>query len=238
VSAAHFFVPSVTGDVIRIDGDEGRHAVRVLRVRAGEDVTISDGAGSIADARATAIDGATLVCEVHARRHLPQPRPAVHLFCAVPKSGKLELVVQKATELGVAEISPWFASRSIPRWGVPKSAAHAQRLRAIAYAAAKQSRRAWLPHVVEPAALPDTLPAPAFALHEEASLALRDALPERAPERLSLVVGPEGGLGSGDLQVLIARGAEPVSLGALILRAETAAIVGPALVMWQYGLMG
>lgn len=145
MTAAHFFVPSIDAAVVRITGEDARHAVRVLRIRPGEPVTLSDGRGSVAQARAAPVAGGELECEVVSRATVPALRPAIELFPAVPKSGKLEWVVQKATEIGVWAIRPWFGVRTVVRWDAAKSAAHAERLRAVALAAAKQSRRGMAP---------------------------------------------------------------------------------------------
>src|SRR5439155_1383993 len=109
-----------------------------------------------------------------------QPSPRVIVFPAMPKAGKLDAVVQKLTELGVDEIRPWFAKRSVIRWDAGKTAGRTARLRAIAREAAMQARRAWLPEVAEPGPL-EHLPEIAFVLHESATAGLIAALPSVAP---------------------------------------------------------
>jgi len=237
VSAPHFFIERVDSDKISITGDDAHHAARALRIRAGEEITVSDGLGSVVHARATDVSPKGLAAEVVARDYIEQPLPRLVVFPAVPKAGKLETVVQKLTELGVDEIRPWFAARSVARWDAAKGAARAQRLRAVAREAAMQSRRAWLPVVSDPGPLVD-LPEPTLVLHEQAAKGLIASMPSVAPSAVGLVVGPEGGLDAVEVEHLVAQGAMPVSLGRQILRTETAAVVGPALVLAQFGRLG
>lgn len=236
MSAPHFFSDDLGDTVVVLRGDEAKHAVRALRVRPGETITIGDGRGTVVTATVEEAAG-TVRAAVVARRTVGRPHPRVVVYPAVPKSGKLELIVQKLTELGVDAIVPWFAERTVVRWDRTKASAHGERLRAVAREAAKQSRRAWLPDVVDP----QRLPAPAghvVVLHEdEHGTLLRDVLPG-SPDEVALVIGPEGGLTDDEVAGLRAAGARVAGLGEQILRAETAAIVGAALVLSRYGRLG
>jgi 16S rRNA (uracil1498-N3)-methyltransferase len=237
VTAPHFFADSVEPDQILIAGPDGRHAVRVLRIRRGEAVTVSDGRGRVVEGIAEPGPDGILVA-VRARSTAAEGRPRVHVYPAVPKSGKLELVVQKLTEIGVASIRPWFAERTVVRWDAPKRAANGERLRAVAREAGKQCRAARLPEVGDPAELPAALPGLALVLHEGAQERLHEALPADPPTDLAVVVGPEGGLSDEEVSRLVASGARAAGLGPAILRAETAAILVPALVLGRYLLLG
>lgn len=275
MTAPHFFVDSLDGDVVVLTGEDAHHATRALRIRPGERITLADGKGTVAGARVVAVESGrdpTLRAEVLTRRTVEQNRPRIVVFPALPTSGKLDLVVQKLTELGVDSIRPWFAARSVARWDEAKARAHGDRLRAIAREAAKQSRRARLPEVLD-AGLLDALPPLSVVLHEEAEQRLLAVLPpgpsgraspsgkaspsgraspsgsegsaggtstveEMEIEEIGIVVGPEGGLDPAEVDRLRVLGATLASLGEQILRTETAAIVGPALVMAQYGRLG
>jgi 16S rRNA (uracil1498-N3)-methyltransferase len=226
VSAPHFFASSVEHDVVTLDGEEADHARRALRIRVGETITVGDGAGTIVHARVEST-GDVVKAVVQDRRFIARPAPLLTIFPAVPKSGKLELIVQKLTELGVDAISPWFAERTVVRWDAAKSATHTARLRAVAHSAAKQSRRAWLPVVAEPAPL-HALPPNTLVPHETATTPVRDALDPKAVE-VGVVIGPEGGLSDEEVERLVALGGRTVSLGENILRAETAAIAALAI---------
>lgn len=238
MSAAHFFAEDVSGENVIVEGADARHALRVLRLRPGERVTVSDGRGAIVDA-VVAGDRDRLVASVTARRAVAAPRPELHVFQAIPKTGKLDLVVQKLTELGVAAVHLFPAARSVPRWDEAKGDAQTARLAEVARQAAMQSRRAWLPAVLPPVP-PDSLDLtqPAFVLDASGERRLTHALPSEPPATLSLVVGPEGGLSGDELTAFRARGATIVSMGSPILRTETAALAATALVLGKYDLLG
>jgi len=165
VSAPHFFADSVDSDHVSITGDDAHHAARALRIKPGEEITVSDGRGNVVRARTLDASLSRLTAEVTARNHVEQPSPLLVVFPAVPKGGKLETIVQKLTEIGVDEIRPWFSARSVVRWDAAKAATRADRLRAVAREAAMQSRRAWLPVVSDPVTFGE-MPAPLGDLPE------------------------------------------------------------------------
>jgi len=235
VTAHHFLAPSVEGDTITLTGQEARHAARALRVRAGETVTVTDGRGSVVEGVVSGEPRSTVAIQVRSRATVPAPVPRVVVHPAVPASGKLELVVQKLTEIGVDRIVPWFAERTVVRWDAAKRSRHGERLRAVAREASKQSKRAWLPDVVDPV---DGVEAAGLMLvfHEGAEVPLRTVRLEGSD--IGIVIGPEGGLTAEEVERLTAVGGVSVGLGAAILRAETAAIVASALVMARIGRLG
>lgn len=238
MTAPHFFADDVSGGTVTLTPEDSKHALRVLRLRAGERITVADGTGSVVEATVGA-DAGRLVAHVTARRSEERPSPLVHVFQAIPKKGKLDLVVQKLTELGVASVRPFAAERSIPRWDPSKGEAHSARLREVARQAAMQSRGAWIPEVPAPVPLDALeLPGAAIVLHESATRRLSEALPEAAPGAVSIVVGPEGGLTDEEVTALRERDAQPVTLGPSILRTETAALATVAIVLARYGRLG
>ena len=238
MTAPHFFADDVSGDEITLGPEDSRHALRVLRLRAGEQITIADGSGAVVDA---VVGDRTdrLSARVTARRTEEHPRPLLHVLQAIPKKGKLDLVVQKLTELGVASIRPFAGDRSIPKWDAAKGDAHTSRLRLVARQAAMQSRRAWIPEVHPPVAIDAlTLEQPALVLHESASTRLSAALPAGAPDAVTLVIGPEGGLTEAEVTAFRDHGATVVTLGPAILRTETAALAAVAVILARYALLG
>jgi len=235
VTAPHFFSDAIAGDSLALVGEEARHARAALRIKAGETITVSDGKGTVVTARVVRAEP-TFDAEIIDRRFVPAPEPRMTVMPAVPKSGKLDLVVEKLTELGIDEIRPWFAARTVVRWDTRKARAHGDRWRAIARAASKQSRRAWLPDVADPAPL-GVMPAATIVLHEGTTLRLNDALADRV-EEIGLVTGPEGGLSEEEVAGLRSRGAHVVALGEQILRTETAVIVAATLTLGRYGRIG
>lgn len=235
----HFLTDHLEGDVVTLVGDEARHAARALRVRSGETVTIGDGNGTVVHG---VVEGTPrsdrVVVRVLRRSTLPRSRPQVHVMPAVPKKGKLDVVVQQLTEVGVDRISPWFGERSVARWDAAKARAHGERLRSIARAAGKQSRRAWLPIVDDPGKI-NRLPEVVLVMECDASRRLSDALRDiETPEIIAIICGPEGGLTDTERERFRANGAIEVSLGPLVLRAETASLVGSSLVRSAFHLLG
>jgi len=238
MSAHHFFVDEtqIAGGVVTIGGDEAHHA-RVLRVREGERITVADGTGRVLDAVVTD-NTHDFVADVLAERQLAMPEPSITLFQALTKGDKLELVVEKATEVGVRTVVPFIAERTIVRWDERKLERARERLQAIARASAKQSRSAFVPTVESFSDQASVRVEPTLVLHEEATERMRAALPSDVPAELALVVGPEGGLSPGEVEGLVASGGRAVTLGDRILRTETAGPVAVAVVGYAYGWFG
>lgn len=236
MSAPHFFLPGVDAGLLVVEGDDAKHAVRVLRIQPGEHITVSDGNGRVAAAVVTAA-GRTLEATVTQRTDVAAPRPALVVYQALPKHGKLDGIVQTLTQCGVAEIHPMRTTRSIAKWDPAKAAANVARLRAIAREASMQSRRAHLP-VVGDVADASALPAGTIVLHQQAKLRLRDVLPDGAPERIVLAIGPEGGFDDAEIDAWEAAGCRAASVGPFVFRTEVAPVVAAALVQARYGIIG
>jgi len=220
------------GAIAVLDGKEGRHAATVRRIAVGERLVFADGRGGIADVEVVAVAKDRLDAAVLARRTVEPARPRVTIVQALPKSDRSELAVELATEAGADRFVPWQSSRCVARWD-SKADKGVARWRAVATAAAKQSRRAHVP-VVEP--LHRTADTLAFVhgvvaaggvvavLHESATVPFA-SLPLADASELVLVVGPEGGLDDDEVDGLVAVGATAVSLGPTVLRTSTAAAV-------------
>jgi 16S rRNA (uracil1498-N3)-methyltransferase len=207
-----------------LDGAEGHHAATVRRLRPGEELVLSDGAGGVADCVVAGPVEGGLHLAVTAVRRLAPPDPRFVLVQALAKGDRGELAVELAVELGVDEVVPWAAARSVVRWDGARGQRSVERWRSTARAAAKQSRRAWVPAVAELASTRAVAgligaAAGALVLHEtaEAPLAL---VPLPGSGDLVLVVGPEGGLDDAELSAFAA--ATPVRLGTPVLRTSTA----------------
>jgi 16S rRNA (uracil1498-N3)-methyltransferase len=222
------------GDTLTVDGDEGRHAVTVTRVVAGERVILADGAGTAALCEVVSTEGkSSLRAEVIERSVTAPPVPRVTVVQALPKSERSELAVDLATEAGADTIVPWQSARCVAKWAGPKADKGVAKWRAAAAGAAKQSRRAFIP-VVEDLASTTAVVARAqdvvggggivAVLHESARVGLATLDLTDAPEIL-LVVGPEGGLDDAEIDALVAVGAVAVLLGPEVLRTSSAAAV-------------
>ncbi|MBB5152960.1 16S rRNA (uracil(1498)-N(3))-methyltransferase [Saccharopolyspora phatthalungensis] len=213
-----------------LDGPEGKHAATVRRLRAGEQLLLSDGQGGLARCEVAASARDSLRLSVAETWHVPQPALRVRLAQALVKGDRGELAVELATEAGVDAVVPWRAARCVAKWDDgPRGAKALARWRSTAAQAAKQARRAWTPLVDDPvstrqlAELVGRADA-ALVLHESATTPLASVdLP--AAGELVLVVGPEGGVASDELATLTDAGAQVVRLGPTVLRASTAAAV-------------
>ncbi|WP_242341478.1 16S rRNA (uracil(1498)-N(3))-methyltransferase [Anaeromyxobacter sp. SG66] len=219
---------------------EARHYLRdVLRLAPGAEVEVFDGRGG---AWTACVDPSfeTLVLGV-ARAGKGEASAEIWLLAALAKGEKMDLVVQKATELGAAVVAPFAAERSIVRLEPDKGEERARRWRRIAEEAARQCGRADVPEVRAPAPLAvalAALPPGALAIAFQPGGPPVLALAPAAANAYAAVVGPEGGLTEAELAVLAAAGAHRASLGPRVLRAETAAIVAVALLQARFGDLG
>jgi len=244
MSRTRLFVPpaQISAPTITVTGPDHRHLARVLRVREGDAVTLFDGAGSEVAARVARVGR-------HATELVPENQPAIAaggafppvvLLVAVPRGGRMDLLVQKTCELGVARIVPILAARSVAR---PEPGRRA-RWQKIAQEAARQCGRADVPAVEEPVALDAALartdlPPLRLALWEgERGQSLGAAVAGASlPAAVALLVGPEGGFAPGEIDAARAAGFVPVSLGTRILRVETAAIAAVVLAQAANGAL-
>ncbi|WP_105030305.1 16S rRNA (uracil(1498)-N(3))-methyltransferase [Arthrobacter ruber] len=228
---------AVPGSVFVLGGDEGRHAATVRRLTAGERIDVSDGAGYRIGGVIAAVGTGTVELDVETAGQEPAPRHRLVLVQALAKGGRDEQAVESATELGVDAVVPWHAERSIVRWRGDKAEKGRQKWVSLVAAAAKQSRRSFVPEVH---AVMDTTRLAAWAasvdrmlvLHEDAdaSLAdrmavLRDSGALEVPTSTAVLVGPEGGISDAELGKLRAVGAGTARLGPHVLRSSSA---GPA----------
>jgi 16S rRNA (uracil1498-N3)-methyltransferase len=216
------------GDQVEVEGDEAHHAVAVRRLRAGERVVLTDGIGTSVIGSITATGQRRLVVGAEEVAVVAEPAPAFSVVQALPKGDRGELAVEVLTEIGVARIVPWSASRSVAVWRRERAAKSLARWRSTAHEAAKQARRAWFPEVADLATTDDVVAVVskadlAVVLHESSPVSLA-TLP--APDRGSVVVvvGPEGGLTEEELAAFAAAGAHAVHLGAEVLRTSTAGV--------------
>jgi 16S rRNA (uracil1498-N3)-methyltransferase len=222
----------MVGARVTLAGDEGRHAAVVRRIRPGEMIMIGNGRGSGVRGVVVGVGAANLAVEV--TNHLTSP-PEPRCFVAaqaLAKGDRSELAVEMMTEMGVHEIVPWQASRSIVRWSPERTARSLARWGSTVREAAKQSRRLIVPRVSEPVTTQQLAHLVAsvdlaLLLHKEGAASLAEVdLP--ATGTVLIIIGPEGGISAEELRELTQAGAQPVSISDGVLRTSTAGVVALA----------
>ncbi|MGL3151744.1 16S rRNA (uracil(1498)-N(3))-methyltransferase [Microbacterium sp. A82] len=229
--ALHFLVEGsssvAVGETVSLTGAEAKHAAVVRRLRVGESVTIGDGSGVWLEGTVTDVSASRVDVDIAARTEAEIPDVRLVLVQALAKGDRDELAVQAACELGVDDIVPWQASRSISRWEGPKAAKGRERWASIVREAAKQAHRAWVPPVSAPLTTAQLIARAEgkrmLVLDPTATVRLSSVAADHRD--ILLVVGPEGGISPEELQKFEAAGAERVLLGNTVLRTSTA---GPA----------
>jgi 16S rRNA (uracil1498-N3)-methyltransferase len=206
---------------------------------------VSDGGGIVARCEVIAANGGRVRARVLERVRSPAQSPEIAVYQGAPKGTKSDAVVERLAEIGVKELRFFDSRRAVAKWDTGRRERLIQRWEALACAAAKRARNPYVMNVMEG----DTTMTwgkmvgrvehepHAIVLWEEARTPLRSALPE-APERIALVVGPEGGLDTAEARELRDAGATVASLGPLILRTEDAALIAVSGVLWHFGSIG
>lgn len=233
--------PLAVGNTAVIDGADARHIAGALRMTVGEVLTLCDGAGTDYACTITAVNKDTVEATVDAAAPTAsEPTLAVTLYMGMPKGDKLELVIQKAVELGVTAVVPVITARSIVRVGGKDAEKKQVRLQRIAAEAAGQSGRGIIPTVEAPiswkAALARLASENALLCYEGGGAPI-GTLVTPADTAVSLVVGPEGGFDPAEVDAVIAAGGKIATLGPRILRCETAPLAALAVLMEKSGNM-
>lgn len=262
---ARFFVQSeaITGDKITITGDEFIHLHRVLRLGAGDTITVCDGSGREYEATLRQILPEGAVAEIEATKmSAAEPFVNLTLVQGLPKAGKMDLIVQKGTEVGISRFLPVITERTVVNLNQKKMERRVERWRRIAREAAKQSRRAVVPAVDMPVTWADVLHRyrqvaglgclGVLPWEEECSTGLRNILQKEwavpgtgehgcnsgSRQDIWLFIGPEGGLSRAEVEQAREAGIISVTLGPRILRTETAGLIAAALVLYESGDLG
>lgn len=240
----HFFVTpeQVKEKNIRIAGSDVNHIKNVLRMRIGEKLQISDGNNKkyLCEIESMSQDEiqAVIIEEQHADTELPSK---IYLFQGLPKSDKMELIVQKAVELGVYEIIPVATRRAVVKLDAKKAAKKAERWNSIAEGGAKQSGRNVIPKVKEVMSYKEAIQ---YAKELEVVLIpyeLAEGMEETRTiisnigkgQSVGIFIGPEGGFETAEVEYAVENGAKAITLGRRILRTETAGLTMLSILMYH-----
>jgi 16S rRNA (uracil1498-N3)-methyltransferase len=233
--------PLVSGTRITLQGSAASHITRVLRLRVGAALVLFDGSGGEYESSIDKAHGGEVIVAIGARTPIERESPLLlTLAQGVSRGERMDLVVQKATELGVSQLVPVLTERSVVRLSAQQSDRKVNHWRAIAIAACEQCGRNRLPSVAAPVALREllasgaaNLPGTRLVLSPTASATLAD-LPHPSAG-LTVLVGPEGGLTDEEESAAIAAGFTALRLGPRVLRTETAAIAALTLLQREFG---
>ena len=239
-----FYVPPELsrGDTFELPEREARHAAQVIRLQPGDELTVLDGAGGVLTCEAISVSKRSVHVNVRQRIIRPALPCAVTLVQAIPKGPAFETIVQKATELGATRLVPLLSERVIVHLDPRDAESKVEKWRQIAIESVKQCGSPWLPIIEPPIQMPAALTAVArnelqlVASLERGSQSLRNivathcACQGASPKTVSVWIGPEGDFTTAEYAALRGAGAQAVSLGSLVLRADTAAIAMLAMV--------
>jgi 16S rRNA (uracil1498-N3)-methyltransferase len=226
-----------------LDGPEGRHAVSVKRLRPGEDIVLTDGAGRWADCVVLGTEGKDrLIVQLDSYSEEPPEQPRITVVQALPKGDRGELAVETMTEVGVDAIVPWQAARCITQWKGDRGQKSLAKWRATAREAGKQSRRVRFPEVADLASTKQVAALLAKAdfaavLHSDFEYGSEPLATAELPTEgeIVLVVGPEGGVAADELALFREAGAKAYVLGRSVLRTSTAGTAAAALLLGRTG---
>ncbi len=228
-----------------LDEAESHHCTQVIRQRVGDQITVFDGAGREFKSTIAAIEKGRVQFKVLAESKTARSASTVCLAQALAKSKAMDLIIQKATELGVSRLAPLQSERSVAQVDEDRAEAKVEKWRHITMEAAKQCGQNWLPEVSAPTSIRDFVTsAKPFGLKLIASLQseaqpLKNVLQENRAAALAsgvvVMIGPEGDFTPAEIGEARAAGFLPVSLGPVILRSETAAIFALSAILYDLG---
>ncbi len=238
MSAHRFFLPSEqwSEGALTLTGEEARHCSGVLRCNVGERVTVFDGCGHEAGGTIAGISCGEISISVQTRETTLRPPAQLSLCQAVPKGKNMDLIVQKATELGASRIVPLLSDRTVVRLDADEVEKKRDKWRRVALEACKQCGQNWLPEIAAPVSVVDFLRQRSadsselklIAAIDDRARSLKKILADEStralPASASIMIGPEGDFTPAELDAAINADFLPMSLGPIVLRSETAAI--------------
>lgn len=231
--------PLAIGENIELPKDAARH-IMVLRLSAGDPLTLFNGLGGEYQARITRIDRQRVTTEIvsHSSREAELPY-RITLAQGIPEATKMDWIIEKSVELGVSDIIPLAAQRSVVRLDKDRAEKRLSRWQAIAISAAQQCGRNRLPHIASPVGtgeyLRQTTPSPRILFSPRATETLSEWARHQKPQNITLLIGPEGGFSPEEENMAEQQGVTFLSMGPRILRTETAGLAAVAAInaLWE-----
>lgn len=251
----YFVSPEQFGEqYIEITGQDAHHITKVMRQKPGDACIVSDGVSREALVQLESIEDKVVRAVIMEHRALDrEPSYAITIAQSLPKGDKMELIIQKCTEIGAASFIPFVSERTVVQYDAKKEAKRLERWSKIAKEAAEQSHRNRIPSIEanmswnELLQSIDSYDLVLFCYENEQRTQLRDVVrpfverrraENQEAARVLVIVGPEGGFASGEVEQMISQGAQCVGLGRRILRAETAGMLALGCLLYETGEMG
>jgi 16S rRNA (uracil1498-N3)-methyltransferase len=247
-----FYLPpkNCRDEILRLEGREAYHALHVLRLKRGDEALVLDGAGNEFSCEVEDAVRDRLSLRIKKRNFIPPPPCATILFVGIPKGKIIESIIQKSVELGARAIAPLLTERVVTRLDKESAAHKREQWQQVAIEAMKQSGSTRLPEIATPGTIKDFM-----ARDEKPDLQLvgslqkerrhpREVIREyerangRLPRSVAVWIGPEGDFTPDELKTIQSLGAQPISLGCLVLRVETAAIYCLSILNYEFNSPG
>lgn len=236
---SRFFTQHITPEGVYIRGEDCKHILSVLRMQAGDTLTLCDGQGHESEGVILSLSKEQVLVKAGPwAPSLSEPLHRITLFQGLPKTGKMETIIQKCTELGLYALVPLLTKRCVALPGKDYDKKR-ERYQKVAEAAAKQSGRGIIPRIC-PLVSMDKMDLSSFdlvliAYEGERELTLKQAIQKQEGQNVALIIGPEGGFEESEVAAAVQKGALCVSLGHRILRTETAgmAMLAQLLFAWE-----
>lgn len=237
----HFFVDEeIISSQYVLEGEDARHITKSLRMSKGESLTLCSPSGTVHDSVITDIQGEMVSVDIlSSEQSDAEPDVKVTLYQALPKGDKMELIIQKAVEIGVTEIVPVISSRCVSRPDKKSLAKKIPRWQKIAKQAAMQSGRGIIPTIRECISFKEAVTnadGDKIIFYELGGESVKTLL-QNKPTKISMFIGSEGGFSSDEVKLVEENGGRKATLGKRILRAETAPLVALTLIMSETGNM-
>lgn len=239
-----FYLPDA--DATELPPEEAHHCAVVLRAEPGDRVVLFDGKGTEIMATLTDVSAKRVAFRVDSRITTPRCAGDLTLIQALPKNKSMDLIIQKATELGVQHIQPLFSERSVVKLDEEQGVQKLEKWRQIAIEAAKQSGQNWLPEILQPRDAREFFSdrpkqqAAFIGSLQPGARTFRDWLKELCgqtggrPSSFAICIGPEGDFSPAEMASALSSGYLPVTLGPVVLRSETAAIFSLSVLIYEF----